>query len=304
MEGNRDTSMKGERSTLLNLFFSLRPTHWIKNLIVFLPLIFGFQLMTPKGILMACLAFIVFSLAASAGYLLNDVKDRGHDQQHPLKRLRPFARGNLNRPILLLISGLLFLSSLGMAVYLVNLQFFMVILAYLLLNVAYTFVLKHLVIIDVMTLSAFYILRVLGGLVAVNVRISHWMIICIGLLALFIGFNKRRQEIKFLGQDAPGHRSVLNQYGQYFIDQMIGIVTAATVVSYSVFTVDPETVARFGTRGLLLTIPFVYYGIFRYLYLVHKVGHGGDPVRIFLLDKVMILNLIGWVLTSIAVIYL
>ena len=167
----------------------------------------------------------------------------------------------------------------------------------------YVLILKKIVIIDVMALAGFYILRVVGGLAAIQAEISYWMVICIGLLALFLGFSKRRHEIKILTKKATVHRSVLAHYDIYFIDQMIVVITAAILMSYTLYTVDPSTAMRFGTYQLIWTTPFVYYGIFRYFYNVHCRGKGGDPVRLLLADPAMITNGVLWIISCIFIIY-
>lgn len=286
-----------------NLLFALRPAHWIKNFLIFLPLIFAERITSLPDVLKELATFALFCMVASAGYLVNDLIDLSYDRNHRIKKERPLASGKVTVSAAAALSGMFFITSLGGAFVWVNPECFAILFCYVVLTMAYSLFLKNIVIIDVMILASFYILRILAGIVAIDVRVSHWMIVCVGLLALFLGFNKRRHEIEFMGDAAALHRSVLSRYNAYFIDQMVSIVTAATVVSYTLYVIDPETVIRFGTRGLILTVPFVYYGIFRYFYLVHKRRKGGDPVRIFLSDKMMVVNSILWVLTSIFVIY-
>ena len=291
-------------SSLRALMVSLRPYHWMKNVLVFLPLFFAERITCWGDVLLSFRAFLCFCLAASSIYLINDSMDLSQDKFHPLKKMRPLASGLVSIPLAAGLACLFLIVSLGTAAFFINRSFLIVIFVYVVLGIAYSKYLKHWVIVDVLTLSAFYILRILGGLVAIEARISYWMILCIGLLAMFIGFNKRRHEIKFIGRKEAGlHRGVLHQYRKYTIDQMVSVVTAATPISYTLYTVDPETIGRFGTHALVLTVPFVYYGVFRYLYIVHRKGKGGDPVRIFFSDFPTILNACLWFLTCLAVIY-
>jgi 4-hydroxybenzoate polyprenyltransferase len=179
-----------------------------------------------------------------------------------------------------------------------------VLISYLLLNVFYSLVLKDLVIIDVLTIAALFVLRILAGAVLIDVPTSEWLIICTVLLSLFLGFSKRRHELSFLGSgDAVTHRSVLRHYSLYFLDQMIGIVTASTVMSYALYTISDETVRKFGTSHLIYTVPFVLYGIFRYLYLVHKKEEGGNPAKLALTDIPLMVNIILWVAAASVIIY-
>ncbi len=288
----------------LDLFYELRPTHWVKNTLVFMPLVFAFRLTDFSAVTLSVIAFICFCCLASAGYILNDLIDLENDQHHPLKKLRPLASGKVSLGLAKALAGLLLVLSFCLASAFLSASFFLVLAGYFLLQVAYVFLLKKIVIVDVMALAGFYILRALGGLVVIQAEMSYWMIICIGLLALFLGFNKRRHEHQILTQKATVHRSVLAHYNIYFVDQMIAVITAAILMSYTLYTVDPNTVARFGTYHLIWTTPFVYYGIFRYFYNVHCRGKGGDPVMLLLSDSAMMINTVLWVLSCIFIIYI
>lgn len=274
--------------------YEIRPLHWIKNNLVLLPLVFANKWMEAVSVEKALLAFAAFCFAASAVYIFNDLIDLDKDRHHPLKRMRPLAAGKIKREPACALAAVLLAAAVFLSLKLGR-EFYTVMFAYILLNAVYVKLLKEVVILDVMTLAGFYVLRVLGGMVAIDARISYWMIICIALLALFLGFNKRRHELKLLEKSAELHRSVLGQYSTYFIDQMIAVVTTLSLMSYTLYTIDADTVARMGTRKLLFTVPFVYYGIFRYFFLVHKRGKGGDPVRIFASDIPMIVNVILWI---------
>lgn len=284
------------------LVYEMRPAHWVKNFLIFLPLIFASKLTDLHSVWLSFEAFLIFSVAASAIYIANDLLDCDRDKLHPIKKRRPLASGSISKAEAQILALILTVTALYFS-FRLHPFFFLTVCGYLILNAFYSLILKELVILDVMTLAAFYILRILAGIFAIDAPFSHWMIICIGLLALFLGFNKRRHELKFLEKFAAKHRSVLKKYDRYFIDQMITVVMASTLFCYTLYTVDSETVAKFGTKNLLWTIPFVYYAIFRYLYLVHKRGKGGDPVRIFLSDPVMIANCFIWLLVSSLIIY-
>jgi 4-hydroxybenzoate polyprenyltransferase len=181
--------------------------------------------------------------------------------------------------------------------------FFAVLLGYFVLNIVYSYSLKKAVIIDVMTIAASFVLRIVAGAVVIDVPISEWLLICTSLLALFLGFSKRRHEITILLDDAHVHRPVLLEYSTYFLDQMISLVTASTLICYILYTVDDETVARFG-KELLFTAPFVLYGLFRYYYLVHQKQTGGDPTSEFLSDRPLLANVFLWAISIIVIIYL
>jgi 4-hydroxybenzoate polyprenyltransferase len=285
------------------IFYALRPKQWIKNLFIFLPLLFGKKLFVYPENAMALAAFFLFSLTSGAVYLVNDIVDVERDRHHPTKKLRPIASGKVTRQEALITA--VFLGAVTLcASFLLNRNFGIVVVAYIAFNYVYSKTLKDAVIIDVFCLGAFFLLRVMAGSVVTGIMLSHWMIFMTILLALFLGFNKRRQELSMLGSSAAtAHRRILTQYNTYFIDQMIGIVTASTVIVYMLYTVDARTVKEFGTEHLIYTIPFVYYGIFRYLYLIHKVCKDGDPTRVLLSDNKMQLNLAAWVIVTILVIY-
>ncbi len=289
-----------------NQFFylgvALRPKQWIKNLFVLIPLLFGKQLFAYPANLRVFYAFILFSMMASAVYLMNDIYDRALDRAHRLKKLRPVASGKLSVPTACV-------SALGLAGMSLLLSwklmplFTGILLLYFMLNILYSRLLKNVVIIDVFCIGAFFLLRIVAGTVVSGVPFSYWMIFMIFLLALFLGFIKRRQELLIMKRRAENHRQVLSRYSEYFIDQMIMILASSIVVVYMLYTVDHRTVALFATRHLMFTIPFVYYGIFRYLYLIHQYRWGEDPTAVLYKDRMMQFNLAAWVLISVFVIY-
>jgi 4-hydroxybenzoate polyprenyltransferase len=290
------------RSLAVQLLISLRPDQWIKNLVVFAGLIFGQRLLDGVAVTEAVSAFIVFCLLSGIVYLVNDIADRESDRRHPLKRRRPIASGALAVPIALGAVIILGVVSLAGAVALGR-PFAMTAMAYLGLQVLYSSLLKHIVIVDVLTIALGFVLRAVGGAVAVNVEISHWLLVCTILLALFIGLAKRRHEIVLLAGSAPDHRPILGEYSPYLLDQMIGVVTASTLIAYVFYTISPETQAKFGTSWLGFTIPFPLYGIFRYLYLVHRREGGGSPSDLLLTDRPLLACVALWALAVALIIY-
>jgi len=290
------------RSLALNLLISLRPAQWTKNLFVFAGLLFGRKLLDPAAIVDAVGAFVVFCVLSGVVYLVNDITDRESDRQHPIKAGRPIASGALPVPIALGaalafgICGLIGAAALGR-------PFLVVAVAYLALQVAYSFSLKHIVIVDVLTIAIGFVLRAVGGAEAVHVEISNWLLVCTILIALFIALAKRRHEIVLLAGGATSHRPILGEYSAYLLDQMIGVVTASTLIAYVFYTISPETQAKFGTSWLGLTIPFPLYGIFRYLYLVHQREGGGSPADMLLTDRPLLACVAMWALAVALIIY-
>lgn len=284
------------------ILYSLRPKQWIKNLFVFIPFIFGKRLFISPYNVEALACFGLFCLISSAVYLFNDVLDAKSDRAHRVKRSRPVASGALSAGTALAAAFLLAASALGGA-YALDPRLSAVLFVYLALNLLYTVYLKRLVIIDVFCIGFFFLMRVVAGTVTAEVALSHWMVFLVVLLAMFLGFNKRRQELVNEGASAVVHRSVLEKYSPYFIDQMIAVLTSSIVVVYMLYTVDERTVREFGTTHLIYSTPFVYYGIFRYLYIVIRRKEGEDPSLVLLKDGVMLVNLLAWVLVCIGVIY-
>ena len=285
-----------------NIISTLRPQQWIKNLILFAPLVFSERLFDMRAFGIVSIGFALFSLAASGIYAMNDLADYDRDRRHPIKSQRPIASGTIPRGFAAAVSIILMSSSIT-AGFLVSMNFGVFILLYVVLNIAYSYGLKTIVILDVMTVAIGFVLRVLAGAVIVNVPASEWLIICTLLLSLFLGFSKRRHELGLLDARASAHRDVLGQYSAGFLDQMIAIVTAATVMSYALYTISDETVDKFGTNHLYYTIPFVLYGIFRYLYLVHKRDEGGNPTQTIITDIPLIVNVLVWITVTILIIY-
>jgi len=284
------------------LIVSLRPHQWTKNLVVFAGLIFGQRLFDSTSVIKAVSAFVLFCLMSGVVYLVNDIVDRRSDQQHPIKQRRPIASGALPLPVAFAAVIILGAVSLAGAAALGG-AFALTAGSYLGLQVLYSGLLKHVVIVDVLTIAVGFVLRAVGGAVAVDVEISHWLLVCTILLALFIALAKRRHEIVLLADGASEHRPILGEYSAYLLDQMIGVVTASTLIAYVFYTISPETVTKFGTQWLELTIPFPLYGIFRYLYLVHRREGGGSPADMLLTDRPLMLCVALWAVAVAVILY-
>ncbi len=267
-----------------HLLRSLRPEQWSKNLLVFAALIFAEKLLDPAAVRAAIAAFAIFCALSSVVYLINDVADRESDRQHPLKKHRPIAAGLLPVGVALTAAAVLGAAAIG-AAFLLSVPFGLVAVSYLTLMTLYSGPLKHIVIIDVLTIAIGFVLRAVAGAAALDVAFSHWLLVCTLLGALFIALAKRRHELVLLADGATSHRRILGEYSASLLDQMIAIVAASTVIAYTLYTISPETVDKFGTVWLELTIPFPLYGIFRYLYLVHRRDGGGSPADLLLSDR-------------------
>jgi 4-hydroxybenzoate polyprenyltransferase len=286
----------------LQLLTSLRPGQWTKNLLVFAGLLFGRRLDDPAAIVAALAAFLVFCLLSGVVYIVNDIADRDSDRRHPLKARRPIASGAL--PVKIAAAAAFAIGVIALAgASALGLPFLAVAVTYLILQSLYSGPLKHIVIIDVLTLAIGFVLRAVGGAVAVNVEISRWLLVCTILLALFMALAKRRHEIVLLADDAASHRPILGEYSAYLLDQMIAVVTASTLIAYVFYTISPETQEKFGTPWLGLTIPFPLYGIFRYLYLVHRRDGGGSPADLLLTDRPLLACVAMWALAVALIIY-
>ena len=285
------------------VLLSMRPEQWIKNFFVFTALLFSKNLLNPSKDIEAIIGFVIFCMVTGCAYMVNDLVDLEKDKLHPVKSRRPLASGKLKKETAAKIIVLVCLASLFFAFYM-NILFGFIVLAYFLLNIGYSIYLKNIVIIDVVSIAAGFVLRVLGGAVIISVVASQWLILCTILLSLFLGFSKRRHELILLEDSATSHRRVLEHYSPYFLDQMIAVVTASTLICYALYTMSRDTVEKLGTSKLIYTIPFVLYGIFRYLYLVHQKEEGGSPTEIMFTDKPMIINLCLWVISSVVFIYL
>ena len=289
-------------STVATIVRSARPRQWVKNVLVFAPLVFAQQALEPRAVGRSLAAFALFCLASAAVYLVNDMLDCEQDRQHPRKRLRPIAAGELSPAAAGAAAAVLGAAALAGAA-LVGTGLALVLGAYLGISLAYARLLKHVVIVDVMTLASGFVLRVVAGGVATGVPLSLWLLLCTSLLALFLGFGKRRHELVLLEINASSHRPILAEYSPYFLDQLIAVVTTSTLVTYALYTMDPAVHQKLGTPYLPLTIPFVLYGIFRYLYLVHQKQEGGDPSQIVFSDRPLLVNVLLWIATAFFILY-
>jgi 4-hydroxybenzoate polyprenyltransferase len=291
-----------EAPLLPSLVRSLRPSQWTKNLIIFGGLLFGQRLFDVPSVLYASAAFVVFCALSGVVYLLNDVADREADRKHPLKRHRPIASGALSTSAALVAAGIIGASALGAAFWL-RFEFGLFAAAYVGLLAFYSGPLKHVVIIDVLTIAIGFVLRAAAGAVAIDVPISNWLLVVTILGALFLALSKRRHELVLLADEATSHRATLQEYSPYLLDQMISVVTASTLVAYAFYTISAETVEKFHTTHLGLTLPFLLYGIFRYLYLVHQKEGGGSPAEMLLNDRPLLVCVALWALAVALIIY-
>ena len=295
------------RPIALSLLLSLRPGQWTKNLLVFAGLLFGNAslgrgLFDAPTLERATAAFVIFCGLSGVVYVVNDIMDRDADRRHPLKAQRPIASGALSVPVAVGAAVIIAAGALAGAAW-IGRPFLLVAASYLALQALYSGPLKDIVILDVLAISSGFVLRAVAGAVAVDVDISHWLLVCTTLLALFMALAKRRHEIVLLGDEAMTHRPILREYSPYLLDQMIGVVTASTLIAYIFYTISPETQQKFGTPWLEWTIPFPLYGIFRYLYLVHRREGGGSPADLLLTDRPLLLCVALWALAVALILY-
>ncbi|MCX7682523.1 MAG: decaprenyl-phosphate phosphoribosyltransferase [Anaerolineae bacterium] len=287
---------------ILPLLKTMRPKQWIKNLVIFAPLVFDVKLLQPRYLIPTVAGFVLLCLISGAVYLINDVADIENDRRHPVKRRRPLASGELSVGVAIAAAALIIVIALAGG-FLLHPLFGAILSAYFLLHLAYSLWLKHIVIIDVMAIATGFLLRVAAGVPLVEAeRFSPWLYICMMLLALLIGFGKRRHELVLLEENANTHRKSLEEYNVPLLDHVISIVTASTIVSYAFYTFSAPNLPA--NHTMMLTIPFVLYGIFRYLYLVHVKGMGGAPEEIALSDRPLQISFLLWGLSVVLVLYI
>jgi 4-hydroxybenzoate polyprenyltransferase len=282
------------------LFKTMRPKQWHKNVFVYAALVFDVKLFQVEALARATAAFVLFCLISSTVYIINDVMDREQDRLHPTKRLRPIPAGKLSVSTALAAAALFTIISTAFA-FLLDRGFGIIILAYLVLQIAYSVRLKHVVIVDVLTIASGFVLRVLGGGIVVHVGLSPWLYVCMTLLSLFLAIGKRRHEVLLLQENANVHRPVLDDYSVRFLDEMISLVTSTTVVAYSLYTFSAPNLPV--NHSMMLTIPFVLYALFRYLYLIHVREEGGAPDELVLKDRPLLLSVLLWGAAVISVLY-
>lgn len=287
----------------LELLRLTRPGQWVKNVAVFAALIFSRNLLSVGPAFRVVLLFACFTLLAGAVYIFNDWVDAPSDRRAPSKASRPLAAGTVSPAVALGTAAALTVLGGGGALAL-DLLTGALCLGYVAVNVAYSLALKREPILDVGCIAAGFALRIFAGATVIDVSVSRWLVLCTIFLSLFLGFTKRRQELVQLGDSASDHRSVLAEYTTDFVDQMNGILAAATVVCYTLYTVDGETVERFGTQALVFTVPVVLYGVFRFLYLIHLRGLGSAPAEVFLRDRPLLTTVVLWGATVCSIIYL
>ena len=300
-QGTSRTRGVPPRAVALNLLLSLRPGQWTKNLVIFAALIFGRRLFELEAVGRAGLGFVAFCMLSGAVYVFNDLVDRHHDARHPTKARRPIASGALPVRAATTAATLLLGAGLALAFWLGS-AFGLAALAYGALQLLYTYPLKHYVILDVLTIALGFVVRAVAGGLVIDVPVSSWLLLCTILLALFLALSKRRHELVLLEGHAGAHRPILAEYSPYLLDQMIAVVTASTLTAYAFYTMSPETVGKFG-EGLIWTLPFPLYGIFRYLYLVHQKRGGGSPSEMLLGDRPLLACVALWVGAVVVIIY-
>ena len=285
------------------LLRAMRPKQWTKNLLVFAPLLFGRKIGDLDSLALATAAFALFCILSGAVYLINDVVDINQDREHPRKRKRPIASGQIS-PFAAITAAVIMAPLSIVGCFLINSNTGVVAITYFSLTLAYHFSLKHIVILDALVVATGFVLRVVVGTAAISVEMSPWILLCTLLLALFLSFAKRRQEIVLLEDDAHTTRKILADYSPELLDQMIAIVTASTLISYCLYTISDRTVAELGSRDLLFTIPFVIYGIFRYLYLIHRHGQGDAPDQVLLNDIPLLLTVVIYTIVTLIILYM
>lgn len=281
---------------------SMRPKQWVKNLLVFAPLIFSQNLFNLIKLLETFAGFVAFCLISGAVYIINDILDRENDRSHPKKKFRPIAAGELKPGTAGIGAVVIVILGIGGGFALSD-RFGLLILGYFILQLAYSTYLKKIVVLDVMVVAAGFAIRAISGTYLVQVQISPWLFVCAILLALFLALAKRRHELLYLEGGGISHRSVLGKYSETLLDQMIAVATSSTVIAYCLYTIAPETVHKFGTHNLILTVPFVLYGIYRYLYLVYRKEEGGAPEKVLFTDVPLIIDIVLWLLSVVAVLY-
>lgn len=293
--------------TLKALLITLRPKQWSKNIVVYAPFVFTLnEVWRPFSaemytlLIQSSLAFVLFCILSGCVYLVNDLADIKNDQLHPTKRYRPLPSGQLTVPVAVAAATILLVGTLA-AAYAMRPAFAVIALIYFLVNVGYSFIFKNWVIVDVFAVGAGFVLRAVAGAVVINVAPSPWLYVVTILLSLFIAINKRRHELVVLEGNAAGHRATLGDYSLHLLDEMTGVVTSATVMAYSLYTFSAETLPK--NHSMMLTIPFVLYGVFRYLYLIHVRNQGGEPSELFIKDRPLLTAIVLWGVSVLGILY-
>jgi len=285
-----------DASKLKAMIATMRPKQWIKNAIVFAGLVFSKSFLDINSVIKVVFAFCLFSVISGAVYVINDIIDREKDKLHPVKCNRPIASGRLKPGEAMVFSLILLVAALILA-YALDIKFLLILVAYFILVCLYSLVLKNIIIVDVLAISVGFVLRTLGGTVVINVAISPWLLLCTTLLSLFLALNKRKNELLVLSGDAASHRKILDKYTPQLIDNMLGVVTSTTVMSYSLYTFEAGK-----SSYMMITIPFVLYGIFRYQYLVSSKNLGGSPEMVLFKDKPLLIDVLLWGITCMIIV--
>jgi 4-hydroxybenzoate polyprenyltransferase len=280
---------------------ALRPHNWTKNLFVYAPLVFSGRFSQTAPCVRATLAFLCFCIAASAVYIINDVCDKNEDKLHPTKKNRPIASGAIASNHAIIISAVLITCGLALT-YFLGRNVFIYLLLYIVIGIAYSLAIKHIVILDVLTIAFGFVLRILVGGMAVSVMPSYWLVICTVMISIFLGFTKRRVELVAVTNGLSNSRPVLKNYSIAFLDQVIPMVTGATILAYALYTVDEHTQKVLGSTAMLLTLPFVIYGLLRYIYLIYHLKKGDDPTQTIVSDVPTLINLFLWIVTSLFIV--
>lgn len=286
---------------MIDLMRLMRPHQWIKNTFVLIGLLFGHAWHDPALVIKAIIAFAAFCLISSTIYIINDIIDIEQDRHHPSKRKRPLPSGKLKISTAAMFAMLLGAAGLGLAAF-ASSKVVLILLIYAVMNLAYSLKLKHVVILDVFIIATGFMLRILAGTLGLGIPPSQWLLLCGLMVTLFLGFSKRRAEIIALSADKTAHRKVLQEYSPVLLDKMIVVTAAGLIMSYSLYTMNPETILIHGTPNLIYTVPFVIYGVFRYIYLLHHQSSGGDPSKDLVRDPHMLTVLAAWLITTVLLI--
>jgi 4-hydroxybenzoate polyprenyltransferase len=282
---------------LVNLLKLMRPRQWVKNCFVFMGILFANAWQDRQIVRQVLMAAVAFSLVASAVYILNDLLDRAEDANHPLKKRRPIAAGTVATGSAVILMVLLWLPGLVLG-YLVSVQVLIILTIYTIINVGYSLGLKQIVLLDVFILASGFMLRILAGTTGVGIAPSQWLLLCGLMVALFLGFAKRRAELYASAEGSPGDRKVLASYQPVFLDKLIVITSTCVILTYSLYTMSEKTIKVHHTESLIYTVPFVMYGIFRYIYSLHNQKVGTDPALELFRDYHILASIVGWLLLT------
>jgi 4-hydroxybenzoate polyprenyltransferase len=280
-----------------DLWRLLRPRQWVKNSFVLTGILFANAWRQPELVERVLLATASFCLAASGVYIVNDLIDRPHDLNHPRKKQRPLAANKVSVTAAVAVLIILWLAAFTVG-FMVSRAVVTILLIYVVVNIAYSLHLKHVVILDVFIIASGFMLRILAGTIGVAIAPSQWLLLCGLMMALFLGFAKRRAELYALTEDSPTHRRVLGHYQPVLLDNMIVVTATCVIITYSLYTMSPATIQAHHTESLIYTVPFVIYGIFRYIYSLHKKNEGGDPALQIFRDPHLLVAIVGWLIVT------